>query len=95
MTIAMAVAPVKGQFVPFIALGTFLLMAAALLMWSSHDMRNHAPDRDKYPRLTLVGVKRRHPSPPVVADPRGGPLNQSVRTAVWLGSKINPRNLTF
>ena len=82
VTIAMAAEPVKGQFVPLITLGTFLMMAAALLMWSSHDMANRAPDRDKYPRLTLVRIKRRHPSPPVVADPRGGPPNPSVRTAV-------------
>ena len=32
-----------GQFVPLITLGTFLMMAAALLMWSSHDMTNRAP----------------------------------------------------
>ena len=41
--IAMAPEPVKGQFVPLITLGTFLMMAAALLMWSSHDMTNRAP----------------------------------------------------
>jgi hypothetical protein len=43
VAIAMAAEPVKGQFVPLITLGTFLLMAAALLMWSSHDMANRAP----------------------------------------------------
>ena len=41
--VAMAAEPVKGQFVPLITLGTFLMMAAALLMWSSHDMPNRAP----------------------------------------------------
>jgi len=41
--IAMAAEPLKGQFVPLITLGTFLMMAAALLMWSSHDMTNRAP----------------------------------------------------
>ncbi len=41
--VAMAAEPVKGQFVPLITLGTFLVMAASLLMWSSHDMRNRAP----------------------------------------------------
>ncbi|MCA9575206.1 MAG: hypothetical protein R3B40_10465 [Polyangiales bacterium] len=35
--------PVKGQFVPLITLGTFLLMAAALLVWASHDMAQRAP----------------------------------------------------
>ncbi|MCB9626545.1 MAG: hypothetical protein H6725_04150 [Sandaracinaceae bacterium] len=34
---------VQGKFVPLITLGTFLLMAAALLMWSSHDMKTRAP----------------------------------------------------
>lgn len=41
--IALAPEPVKGQFVPLITLGTFLMMAAALLMWSSHDMAERAP----------------------------------------------------
>jgi hypothetical protein len=41
--VAMAAEPVMGQFVPLITLGTFLMMAAALLMWSSHDMANRAP----------------------------------------------------
>ena len=41
--IAMAAEPVTGQFVPLITLGAFLMMAAALLMWSSHDMSNRAP----------------------------------------------------
>jgi hypothetical protein len=41
--VAMAAEPVLGQFVPLITLGTFLMMAAALLMWSSHDMVNRAP----------------------------------------------------
>lgn len=41
--VAMASEPIKGQFVPLITLGTFLMMAAALLMWSSHDMANRAP----------------------------------------------------
>jgi hypothetical protein len=43
IAIAMADEPLKGQFVPLITLGTFLMMAAALLMWSSHDMVNRAP----------------------------------------------------
>ena len=41
--VALAEPPVIGQFVPLITLGTFLLMAAALLVWSSHDMPNRAP----------------------------------------------------
>ncbi|MDX1736072.1 MAG: hypothetical protein R3228_16975 [Halioglobus sp.] len=41
--VAMAPEPVPGQFVPLVTLGTFLMMAAALLMWSSHDMANRAP----------------------------------------------------
>ena len=41
--IATAAEPVTGQFVPLITLGTFLMMAAALLMWSSHDMEVRAP----------------------------------------------------
>lgn len=41
--IAMAPEPVKGQVVPLITLGTFLIMAAMLLMWSSHDMAGRAP----------------------------------------------------
>lgn len=43
IAIAMAAEPVKGQLVPLITLGTFLMMAAALLMWASHDMVNRAP----------------------------------------------------
>ncbi|MCB1615322.1 MAG: hypothetical protein KDI30_04845 [Pseudomonadales bacterium] len=43
IAIALADEPVKGQFVPLITLGTFLMMAAALLMWSSHDMQTRAP----------------------------------------------------
>lgn len=43
IVVAMAAEPVLGQFVPLITLGTFLMMAAALLMWSSHDMGNRAP----------------------------------------------------
>jgi hypothetical protein len=43
ITAAIAVEPVKGQFVPYVTLGTFLMMAAALLMWASHDMSNRAP----------------------------------------------------
>jgi hypothetical protein len=39
----MAPEPVKGQFVPLMTLGMFLCMAAALLMWASHDMKNRAP----------------------------------------------------
>lgn len=41
--IAMKVEPVKGQFVPLMTLGMFLCMAAALLMWASHDIKNRAP----------------------------------------------------
>ena len=41
--IAAAAEPAKGQFVPLITLGTFLLMAAACLMWASHDMKGRAP----------------------------------------------------
>ncbi|CAA0078602.1 Uncharacterised protein [Halioglobus japonicus] len=41
--VAMAAEPVMGQFVPLITLGTFLMMAAALLMWASQDMKNRAP----------------------------------------------------
>ena len=41
--VATAVEPEMGQFVPLITLGTFLMMAAALLMWASHDMTNRAP----------------------------------------------------
>ena len=41
--IAAAAEPVLGQFVPLMTLGTFLMMAAALLMWASHDMENRAP----------------------------------------------------
>lgn len=41
--VAMAAEPVQGQFVPLITLGSFLMMAAALLMWSSHDMAQRAP----------------------------------------------------
>jgi hypothetical protein len=43
VSIASAAEPVTGQFVPLITLGTFLMMAAALLMWASHDMENRAP----------------------------------------------------
>jgi len=41
--VALADPPVLGQFVPLVTLGTFLLMAAALLVWCSHDMANRAP----------------------------------------------------
>ena len=41
--VALAVEPTNGQFVPLITLGSFLMMAAALLMWSSHDLVNRAP----------------------------------------------------
>ena len=36
--VAMAETPIKGQFVPLVTLGTFLLMAAALLVWASRDV---------------------------------------------------------
>lgn len=35
--------PQPGQFVAFMTLGTFLMMAAACLMWASKDMENRAP----------------------------------------------------
>jgi len=43
VSIARAAEPQLGQFVPLITLGTFLMMAAALLMWASHDLQNRAP----------------------------------------------------
>ena len=41
--VAAATEPVKGSFVPLITLGTFLMMAAACLMWASHNMEQRAP----------------------------------------------------
>lgn len=41
--VAMAAEPVKGQFVPLMTLGMFLMMAAACLMWASHDMKIRYP----------------------------------------------------
>lgn len=35
--------PDKGRFVPLVTLGTFLLMAAALLVWASKDLAARAP----------------------------------------------------
>lgn len=35
--------PDKGRFVPLVTLGTFLLMAAALLVWASRDLEKRAP----------------------------------------------------
>jgi hypothetical protein len=35
--------PQPGQFVALMTLGTFLMMAAACLMWASQDMENRAP----------------------------------------------------
>ncbi len=35
--------PHPGQFVALMTLGTFLMMAAACLMWASKDMKNRAP----------------------------------------------------
>jgi hypothetical protein len=35
--------PQPGQFVALMTLGTFLMMAAACLMWASKDMKNRAP----------------------------------------------------
>lgn len=35
--------PDKGRFVPLITLGTFLLMAAACLVWASRDLVARAP----------------------------------------------------
>jgi hypothetical protein len=35
--------PQPGQFVALMTLGTFLMMAAALLMWASRDMQARAP----------------------------------------------------
>ncbi|MFT4517806.1 MAG: hypothetical protein ACI9JM_000183 [Halioglobus sp.] len=43
IAIAMAAEPVKGQFVPLMTLGMFLMMAAACLMWASHDIVNRYP----------------------------------------------------
>ncbi len=40
---ALAETPVKGQVVPLMTLGMFLMMAAACLMWASEDMKNRAP----------------------------------------------------
>lgn len=43
-TFAGAIAnPVYDQFVPFMTLGMFLMMAAACLMWASKDMLNRSP----------------------------------------------------
>lgn len=41
--VAAAAEPVKGQFVPLMTLGMFLMMAAACLMWASHNMQERAP----------------------------------------------------
>lgn len=38
VSVATADIPVKGQFVPLMTLGMFLMMAAACLMWASKDM---------------------------------------------------------
>ncbi|MDH3687219.1 MAG: hypothetical protein OEP95_13395 [Myxococcales bacterium] len=35
--------PQPVHFVPYMTLGTFLMMAAACLMWASQDMQNRAP----------------------------------------------------
>jgi len=35
--------PQPAQFVPLMTLGTFLMMAAACLMWASQDMVNRSP----------------------------------------------------
>lgn len=35
--------PQPGQFVALMTLGTFLMMAAACLVWASKDMENRAP----------------------------------------------------
>lgn len=35
--------PQPGQFVALMTLGTFLMMAAACLMWASEDMENRSP----------------------------------------------------
>lgn len=40
--VAAADAPVKGQFVPLVTLGSFLVLAAACLMWASHDLEKRA-----------------------------------------------------
>lgn len=40
--VALADVPVKGQFVPLVTLGTFLVMAAACLTWASHDLERRA-----------------------------------------------------
>lgn len=36
--VASAAVPIKGQFVPLMTLGMFLIMAAACLMWASKDL---------------------------------------------------------
>ncbi|MCP3977694.1 MAG: hypothetical protein GY944_00685 [bacterium] len=41
--VAVADTPVKGQFVPLMTLGMFLMMAAACLMWASRNMVERAP----------------------------------------------------
>ena len=35
--------PQPGHFVAYVTLGSFLMMAAALLMWASRDMPSRAP----------------------------------------------------
>lgn len=41
--VATAAEPVKGQFVPLMTLGMFLIMAAACLMWASSNMTERFP----------------------------------------------------
>ena len=49
--------PQPGVFVAYMTLGTFLMMAAACLMWASKDMENRAPVIfwQGLVRLTAVG----------------------------------------
>jgi hypothetical protein len=50
--------PQPDQFVPLMTLGTFLMMAAACLMWASQDMINRHPVIfwQGLVRLTAVGA---------------------------------------
>lgn len=50
--------PQPARFVPFVTLGTFLMMAAACLMWASADMKSRAPVIfwQGLVRLTAVGA---------------------------------------
>jgi hypothetical protein len=43
LQVASASEPSLGQFVPLMTLGMFLMLAAACLMWASHEMADRAP----------------------------------------------------